>query len=107
VPRKHFSQRERVRLFTLNGGKCHLCHHPIKVGDAWEIEHEIAWELTRDDSDENLKLAHIACHKVKTADDVRSIRKADRMKAKHIGAWPEPRGNSRIQSRAFPKRFEK
>ena len=104
MTRKHFSQRERVRLFTLNGGKCYLCDMPIKVGEAWEMEHVIPWELTRDDSDDNVKPAHVHCHKIKTASDVRGIRKADRIKAKHIGAWPEPRGNSRIPSRPFSKR---
>lgn len=104
MTRKHFSQRERVRLFTLNGGKCHLCTMSIKVGETWEIEHEIPWELTRDDSDGNLKLAHVHCHKIKTAQDVRDIRKADRLYAKNIGAFPKPKGNSRIQSRGFPKR---
>ena len=84
--RKTFSRKERVRLFELNKGECYLCKGKIQVGDAWQIEHIVPWELTRDDSDDNLRLAHIACHKVKTADDVRAIRKADRIKAKHIGA---------------------
>lgn len=94
MTRKHFSQRERIRLFTLNGGKCYLCDMPIKVGEAWEMEHVIPWELTRDDSDDNVKPAHVHCHKIKTASDVRGIRKADRIRAKHIGAikpkgkWP-------------------
>ena len=84
--RKTFSRKERVRLFELYRSECYLCGGKIQVGDAWEIEHVVAWELTRDDSDDNLRLAHVACHKVKTADDVRAIRKADRMKAAHIGA---------------------
>ncbi len=104
MTRKHFSQRERVRLFTLYGGQCYLCETPIKVGDAWEIEHVIAWALTRDDSDDNLRLAHVHCHKIKTAENVRDIRKMDRIFAKNIGAWPKPRGNSRIPSRPFQKR---
>ena len=106
MARKHFSQRERVRIFALHGGKCHLCQMPIKVGEAWDMEHVIAWELTRDDSDDNVRPAHKHCHKIKTADDVRNIRKADRVKAKHIGAWPAPRGNARLQSRGFPKRYQ-
>ena len=102
--RKHFSQRERVRLFELNTGSCYLCSQKIQVGEVWEIEHVIPWELTRDDTDSNLRLAHVKCHKVKTAADVRSIRKADRVKAKHIGAWPESR--AKIKSRGFGRRDE-
>jgi len=99
MARKNFSRKERVRLFGLHGEKCHICSQKIQVGEAWELEHIVPWELTRDDSDENVKPAHFKCHKVKTADDVAAIRKADRVKAKHIGAWPEPR--AKIKSRGF------
>lgn len=102
MPRKHFSQRERVRLFELNQGTCYLCDMKIQVGEVWEIEHVVAWELTRDDSDENLRLAHVKCHKVKTADDVSAIRKADRVKAKNLGAWPKSR--TPLRSRGFQRR---
>jgi len=99
MARKNFSRKERVRLFELHSGKCHICDQKVQVGEAWELEHIVPWELTRDDSDENVKPAHFKCHKVKTADDVAAIRKADRVKAKHIGAWPEPR--AKIKSRGF------
>ena len=100
--RKTFSRKERVRIFDLNGGSCHLCGQKIKVGDAWDLEHIVPWELTRDDSDENVKPAHKSCHKVKTAVDVAAIRKADRVRAKHISAWPKSR--NKIQSRGFSKK---
>lgn len=54
--------------------------------EAWELEHVIAFELTRDDTDENLRPAHVKCHKAKTKDDVRAISKAKRVSAKHLGA---------------------
>ena len=91
MPRKRFSRKERVRLFELRNGICHLCEGKIQVGQAWHIEHLIAWELTRDDSDDNLRLAHVKCHKPKTAEDVRAIRKADRQRAKHVGV-KKPKG---------------
>ncbi|MDX1222741.1 HNH endonuclease [Sinorhizobium medicae] len=99
MARKSFSRTERVRLFDLHGGKCHLCGEKIKVGDAWDLEHLVPWELTRDDSDDNVKPAHKSCHKEKTADDVAAIRKADRIRAKHIGAWPQSK--TKIKSRGF------
>jgi 5-methylcytosine-specific restriction protein A len=102
MARKSFSRKERVRLFDLHGGACHLCQQKIKVGEAWDLEHIVPWELTRDDSDDNVKPAHKSCHKVKTADDVAAIRKADRIRAKHLGAWPKSK--AKLQSRGFPKR---
>ena len=93
MSRRSFSRKERVRLFTLYAGECYLCAGKIAIGDAWEIEHVIAWELTRDDEDGNLRLAHVKCHKVKTAGDIRIIRKSDRVHANHIGAFkPSTRG---------------
>lgn len=99
MARKHFSRTERVRIFDLHAGRCHLCKEKIQVGECWELEHVVPWELTRDDSDDNVKPAHASCHKAKTVDDTRAIRKADRIRAKHIGAWPESK--SKIRSRGF------
>lgn len=91
MSRKSFHARERGRIFNLYGGVCYLCEGKIHVGEAWEIEHCIPWELSRDDSDENLRLAHVKCHKVKTASDIRTIRKSDRQRDKHTGAMPRSR----------------
>lgn len=102
MARKNFSRKERVRIFDLHSGRCYLCSQKIQVGDAWELEHVIPWELTRDDSDDNVKPAHKSCHKIKTADDVRGIRKADRVRAKHVGAWPK--ATRPLKSRGFSKR---
>lgn len=89
MARKHFSMRERVRLFDLHGGRCHICEQKIKVGEAYDLEHVVPWILTRDDSDDNVKPAHKSCHRAKTADDIAAIRKADRIRAKHINAMPK------------------
>lgn len=97
--RKSFSRKERVRIFDLNSGICHICDMKIQVAEKWDIEHLVPWELTRDDSDENVRPAHNECHKTKTREDVAGIRKADRIRAKHIGAWPKTR--SKIPSRKF------
>lgn len=104
MARKHFSMRERVRLFELHGGRCHLCGQKIQVGEAYDLEHIVPWALTRDDSDDNVKPAHKSCHKIKTADDTAAIRKADRIRAKHIGAWPKSK--TPLRSRGFAKTRE-
>lgn len=86
--RPHFNRKERARLFSLHDGTCYLCEGRIGADQAWEIEHVVPWELTHDNSDDNLRLAHAKCHKVKTANDIRGIRKADRIKAKNDGTYP-------------------
>lgn len=102
MARKSFSTRERTRIFKLHGGICHLCKQEIQIGEAFDLEHVIPWELTRDDSDENVKPAHKHCHKEKTKEDVRAIRKADRIHAKFIGTYPKSK--TPIRSRGFQKR---
>lgn len=83
--RKHRSARERERLFLLHEGRCHVCGQKIKAGEAWELEHIVPWELTHDESDENVKPAHKKnCHASKTKKDVAGIRKADRQRQKHL-----------------------
>ena len=67
MSRRRFNDKDRARIFAANGGDCHLCGGKLDGGrEPWEIEPVIAWELTRDDSDKNLRPAHISCHKTKT-----------------------------------------
>lgn len=84
--RKSFNAKDRARVFEANGGKCHLCGGHIQAGEAWEVEHRIPWALTQDDSDENLRPAHVKCHKIKTHQEDRpAINRAKRREAKHKG----------------------
>ena len=100
--RKSFTRKERARLFELRKRCCYLCSGKNSVGEAWEIEHVIPWEISRDDSDGNLELAHKKCHRVKTDADMKDIAKVRRVAAKHNGTFV--RSKVKIQSRAFPKR---
>ena len=104
MSRKRFSRKDRERILDANDHRCHICKGKIDDDQAWEIEHVIPWKLTRDDSDKNLRPAHIKCHKRKTHKvDRPAINKAERMRAKHRGFWPKPVGNGRLQSRPFQK----
>jgi len=87
MARRRFTDKDRARIFAANNGTCHLCNQKIDgVREAWEIEHVIAWELTRDDSDDNLRPAHVSCHKIKTHQEDRpAINQAKRREAKHNG----------------------
>lgn len=99
--RRSFSAKDRLRIFTAHKGVCHLCSGLITVGEAWEVEHVIAYALTRDNSDENLRPAHKRCHEIKTRqEDVPAIAKAERREAKHTGA---SRPKQQIRSAGFPK----
>jgi 5-methylcytosine-specific restriction protein A len=110
VSRRRFTKKDRARIFAANNGACHLCGNAISVGEAWEIEHVIAWELTRDDSDENLRPAHAKCHKMKThKQDRPAINEAKRREAKHTGAIrpkgriPAPPKAERTQKAPVPR----
>lgn len=109
MSRKRFSRKDRTRILDANNHRCHLCKGRIGIGQAWEVEHVIAWALTRDDSDTNLRPAHVKCHRVKTHKRDRPvINKVERIRAKHRRTWPKPIGNAKLQSRGFQKsrRFE-
>jgi 5-methylcytosine-specific restriction protein A len=93
--RRSFSAKDRARIFAANSGTCHICSGAISVGEAWEVEHVIAWALTRDDSDANLRPAHKKCHREeKTGKDVAVIAQAKRREAIHTGA---------VRPKGFPK----
>lgn len=100
MARRRFTDKDRTCIFAANKGCCHLCGGKIDgVREAWEIEHVIAWELTRDDSDDNLRPAHVSCHKIKTHQEDRpAINQAKRREAKHTGV---KRPKQSIPSRGF------
>jgi len=108
MARRRFTDKDRARIFANNNGVCHLCNQKIDgVREAWEIEHVIAWELTRDDSDGNLRPAHIVCHKRKTHEQDRLvINEAKRREAKHTGVKRTSSSLATKDKRA-PKRLMK
>lgn len=100
MTRRRHSAKDRARILKANNEICHLCGGAIHPGEAWEIEHVIALELSGDDTDANKRPAHVKCHKAKTADDAGKIAKAKRNEARHIGA---KRPSGKLQGRQFPK----
>lgn len=89
MKRKSLSTRDRVRIFTIHGGICHMCGVKIDgTRDRWEVSHDIPLELGGADDDQNRKPAHYKCHRAHTAGvDLPVIAKAKRTHAKHIGAF--------------------
>lgn len=87
MKRKSISTRERVRLFELHGGVCHICGGKIHVGEAWEVSHVIPLAIGGDDDDVNRMPAHKKCHRKRTSEqDIPLIAKANRIRANHMGA---------------------
>ncbi|TNE55182.1 MAG: HNH endonuclease [Sphingomonadales bacterium] len=85
--RRKRTSLQRLAIFERDEGTCHICGEKIDgTKERWELEHIVPFELTRDDSDDNLSPAHVSCHRVKTNDDKARIAKAKRVKAKHEGA---------------------
>ena len=85
---RRMSTSRRARIFEQNDGICHICDQPIDgTRERWEVEHVIALEISRDDSDENLRPAHVNCHKEKTKEDAKTIAKCKRVEAKHRGSF--------------------
>lgn len=102
MARPSMTRKRRTLIFERHKGCCHLCGGQITVGEAWDAEHLIAWEISRDDSDDNLRPAHVKCHKIKSSRDRQDIAKVHRIEAKHKGTWAKSK--ARIPSRPFQRR---
>lgn len=85
MTRRPLSTKARVELFRLTGGICHICAGWIQVGQAWEVEHVIPLAQGGEDGGDNLRPAHVACHRVKTSQDATDTAKAKRREARHLG----------------------
>jgi 5-methylcytosine-specific restriction endonuclease McrA len=87
--RKSLTPKQRETIFLREHGICHICGFLIDtVREEWEADHLIAYELTGKsgkDFLEEYKPAHIKCHDVKTADDMKIIVKNRNVRHKHLG----------------------
>lgn len=91
----------RARIFLAHGGKCYLSGRQIRPGDAWHLEHVKAiWE-GGENRESNLKPALVAAHAEKTAEEAGRRAKADRIRLKHLGIFPQSK--ARLQGRPFQK----
>jgi 5-methylcytosine-specific restriction enzyme A len=96
-------KRVKLRVLLAYGGKCHRTGHKFRPGDRIEYDHVKA--LCNGGENRESNLAPILGgkpHQAKTAADVAERVKIDRLRAKHLGLWPEPK--RKLQSRGFDKR---
>lgn len=83
--RRSLTMNQRVRIFDANEGRCHLCGVKIKTGEKWDADHIIPRGLTGSDDLSEFAPAHVDCHRDKTRGDNRTVKKAVRTRAKHLG----------------------
>lgn len=86
--RPTFSKAQRLAIAERDGWVCNTehgdgCGEPIERYSAWQIDHIVSWELTHNDSPENLQLLCWDCHRVKTHErDRPMINKSTRQRTK-------------------------
>lgn len=78
--------RVRLRIFNRHGGICALSGRKIQVGDKWDLDHAHPLCLGGLNDEDNLRPVLATEHRRKTAGEVSAKAKADRVRAKHIGA---------------------
>lgn len=88
--RREFSRKVRAQVFARANGCCEGCGARLKVGEG-EVDHILPCELGGEPALDNARLLCRPCHAAKTGDDIRRIRKADRQRDKHTGAYVRPR----------------
>jgi 5-methylcytosine-specific restriction protein A len=91
--------RVRARVFLAYGGRCYLSGRLIMPADKWELEHKLALGLGGENRETNLAPVLADKHKAKTAEDIGRMRKADRVRLKHLGIYPKP--IRKLQGRGF------
>lgn len=102
--RPAMSKSSRLRIWEREKGVCYLCGKKVQANEKWDAEHVRAWELYKDDSDENIRVAHKEkCHKEKTDADVKIMRKADRQGGRK-GQYARRQANGpQLTGRGFQK----
>ncbi len=89
----------KMRVWERCGGRCAITGLKIHLGEPHEFDHIIPLALGGRHAESNLQLVSKDAHKTKTASDVGAIRKADRVRAKHLGLFPKPKRP--LQGRGF------
>lgn len=101
--RLEFPRKVRKQIIDRANGKCEKCNAALKAGEG-DADHILPSELGGKAEAANGQWLCKVCHKAKTADDVRRIRKADRQRDKASGAVkPKKSVQSRNDLRTEPK----
>jgi len=96
VKRDEFSNKTKDEAATRANGCCEICAIPF-VGARPVYDHILPAEYGGRATLSNCQVLCTGCHKAKTRDDVRGIRKADRQRRASVGA---ERDKQKITQRA-------
>lgn len=91
--------RVRARIFLREEGRCHLSGRKITAADEWDLDHRTPLSMGGEHRESNLFPAIRDKHREKTAAEAGPRAKADRVRLKHIGAWPKTKRP--LRSRGF------
>lgn len=88
MARLEFSRKVRNQVFDRAAGHCEnkACRAALKPGEG-EYDHVLPAAFGGEATVANCMLICRACHKAKTARDIKSIRKSDRQRDKHRGTF--------------------
>ncbi len=91
MSRREFPAKVKVAAFERAGGRCEKCTSLLLAG-RFHYDHRVPDALGGEPTLENVSVLCASCHQSKTATvDVPAISKADRIRAKHLGAKPKAR----------------
>lgn len=111
MARAEFSRKTKREALARSGHKCEAsgprygfadgqrCNCDLALGV--QFDHNVPDQLGGDNSLGNCMAICVQCHKYKTRNDVRQIRKSDRQRDKFNGTM---RKAAKLQSAGFPKR---
>jgi len=99
-------KRVRLRVFARYDGVCQLTHRKIRAGDEWDLDHQTPLRDGGRHAEDNLWPVLREKHRQKTAQEATARAKVDRMRAKHLGIWPQGRGWNRKLRRKMNGRVE-
>ena len=101
MPRRDFPRKVKAAAIARANGHCERCKAALKKGEA-EVDHILEDALGGEPVLANAQVLCRVCHKAKTAERVRMIRKADRQRDKDSGAM-KSRTKPKIRSAGFAK----
>ncbi|MEZ2410494.1 HNH endonuclease [Bosea sp. RCC_152_1] len=100
--RREFSRKTRAQAFERSKGHCEACGAHLMPGK-FRYDHILPDALGGEPTLENCKVQCVTCDAPKTAADVTRIRKADRQRDKHTGAYERKKWPKQIRRPAPPQ----